>query len=104
MFVNSPRNCGGCGDTSPPNRGGWSKLRSIWVPRTISETILRQDRRGERRPAMRGKESAGAGTPAPEPRLVSRYFSNPLLAHLSRQVKNFSPLPFPPRLLSTLSS
>lgn len=53
---------------------------------------------------MRRKESAGAVTPAPEPRLVSRKISNPLVAQLSRQVKNLAPPPFPPRLLSALSS
>jgi len=104
MFVHGPRNCVGCGDTSPPSRGRCTRLRSIWVPRTISDTILRQERGGERRPAMRRKESAGAVTPAPEPRLVSRKISNPLVAQLSRQVKNFAPPPFPPRLLSALSS
>jgi len=104
MFVHGPRNCAGCGDTSPPNRGGWSKLRSIWVPRTISETILTQDRRGERRPAMLGKESAGAVTPAPEPRLVSRTICASLVAQVSPRVKDFRPPPFPDQLSPALVS
>ena len=104
MFVYGPRNCTGCGDTSPPNRGRCTKPRSIWVPRTISEAGLRQDRRGERRPAMRRKESAGAGTPAPDPRLVSRILNIPLVAQLPPQVKDFATPPFPPRLLSATSS
>lgn len=53
---------------------------------------------------MLGKESAGAGTPAPEPRLVSRTIYVPLVAQVSAPVKNFRPPPFPPRLLPALSS
>lgn len=53
---------------------------------------------------MLGKESAGAVTPAPEPRLVSRTICASLVAQVSPRVKDFRPPPFPDQLSPALVS